>query len=480
MDKNNLKENKQCIDTMVVVTRKRYQEDKARYPNKRSNNDDDDFIDDEDDDDDYDDDDDDFIDDDDEEDEDYKGWDAHYKYNGFNKKYFESLSKEEQDEITTIEDEIKLLQKTTVPLRFQILKSDIEIKVKAKIIEAMDNLETIAPFSSEYNKKKDYINDLCKLPIGKYKSLPVAKEVNTSTEIAQFLADSRKKLNDTVFGHVEAKEKIIRLLAQWISNPNSKGLVIGIDGPMGCGKTTLIKEGICKVLGLPFGFIPLGGCSDGSFLTGHSYTYEGSKCGKICEVLKETGYLNTIFYFDELDKVSGTYHGDEIINILIHMTDQTQSECFHDKYFSSIPVDLSRSLIIFSFNDAQKINPILRDRMSIIKTYAYKPSEKIEIARNYLIPEMERQYNIPHDSIRFSEENIRYIVGKIDEEKGVRNLKRALNEIFAFTNYKHILQEYTAIDENDLVFPLQMSEKIIDFIIPKKNEQNELHSFMYC
>jgi ATP-dependent Lon protease len=463
---------------MVVLTRhqKRPKMIKQTYPNKKrlgkpesppDSDDDiediDDFIDDNDDSE--------YGDDDDEEDG---------KYKGETLKYFNSLGKDEQDEITRIEERLISINTTDVPLRFKVLKSDIDENLKAKIIFTMDQLDDMHPSSSEYHKKQEYVKSLCTLPIGKYKPLPVNKNSSSSSEIAKFLCDSRDKLNNIVFGHEEAKEKIVRLLAQWISNPDSKGLVIGIDGPMGCGKTTLIKEGICKVLGLPFGFVPLGGCSDGSFLTGHSYTYEGSKCGKICDVLKETGAMNTIFYFDELDKVSSTHHGDEIINVLIHMTDPSQSELFNDKYFTNVPIDLSRSLIIFSFNNAELINPILRDRMTVIKTYEYGTSQKLDIASGFLVPELNKQYNFDVSDIIFTNDILRYIINnKSDEEKGVRNLKRALNEIFGYVNYKCILQENTALIEGDLMLPITLTEKLVDFIIPKKKTTNSSHQSMY-
>jgi len=474
---------------MVVLTRhqKRPQMSKHKYPHKKrlakpsSDDDIDDFIDDDDfeDDDDFDDDiddDDDAIDDDDVDIDE----DVHGKYKGETLKYFNSLSKEEQDEITRIEERLLSINTSDIPLRFKILRSDIDENLKAKIVYTMDQLDNMHKSSSEYHKKQEYVKSLCTLPIGKYKPLPVNKNTSSPTEIAKFLCESRDKLNSIVFGHEEAKEKIVRLLAQWISNPDSKGLVIGIDGPMGCGKTTLIKEGICKVLGLPFGFIPLGGCSDGTYLTGHSYTYEGSKCGKVCDVLKETGALNTIFYFDELDKVSSTSHGEEIINVLIHMTDPSQSELFNDKYFTNVPIDLSRSLIIFSFNNAELINPILRDRMTIIKTYEYNTSQKLDIASGFLIPELNKQYDFGKSDIVFSHDVLRYIINnKSDEEKGVRNLKRSLNEIFGFVNYKCILQEEKAVVEGDMVLPVILTEKLVDFIITKKKTSNMGHQAMY-
>eukprot|EP00976_Prorocentrum_cordatum_P063288 1177036-Prorocentrum_minimum.AAC.8 len=132
--------------------------------------------------------------------------------------------------------------------------------------------------------------------------MPVSQNSNPQ-EIKEFLVNTKHILNTEVYGHCDAKDQIIRIVAQWISNPNSKGNVIGIHGNPGVGKTTLIKNGVCKALGLPFAFIPLGGANDSSYLDGHSYTYEGSCCGKIVEVLMKNKYMNPVLYFDELDKV---------------------------------------------------------------------------------------------------------------------------------------------------------------------------------
>ena len=124
------------------------------------------------------------------------------------------------------------------------------------------------------------------------------------------------------------------MMGQWISNPSAMGTAIAIKGPMGTGKTTLVKDGISKILGREFAFIALGGTGDSSFLEGHSYTYEGSTWGKIAQILMDSKSMNPVIYFDELDKVSDTPKGEEIIGILTHLTDTSQNSQFHDKYFS--------------------------------------------------------------------------------------------------------------------------------------------------
>ena len=136
------------------------------------------------------------------------------------------------------------------------------------------------------------------------------------------------------------------------------GSVFSIVGPMGNGKTTLVKEGIAKMINRPFEFIILGGATDSCYLDGHSYTYEGSIPGKIVDIVKKAKCMNPVIYFDELDKVSETPKGEEIINLLIHLTDFSQNDHFIDKYYNNIPIDLSKALFIFSLNDLEKVNPI--------------------------------------------------------------------------------------------------------------------------
>ena len=126
---------------------------------------------------------------------------------------------------------------------------------------------------------------------------------------------------------------ILQVLGKWIKNPSSLGNVLALQGPMGNGKTTLVKEGIAKAINRPFAFIALGGASDSAFFDGHSYTYEGSHWGRIIDILIESKCMNPVIYFDELDKVSETHKGDEIIHLLTHLTDPSQNSLFQDNYF---------------------------------------------------------------------------------------------------------------------------------------------------
>lgn len=388
-------------------------------------------------------------------------------------KFFKKLKTNDKNSIIRIEKNIRKCNNLSTPLRFKILQSDMDLNLKAHAIHKLDSLYNIDPSSSEYNKLMNYIESLAKIPINKYKNLPCNKN-SSIDEIASFINNTKTKLDNAVYGHKETKNQIIRLLAQWISNPKSNGLVIGLEGHPGVGKTCLIKNGVSNALDLPFGFVSLGGTSDSSYLTGHSYTYEGSKYGKIAEIIMKSHYMNPVLFFDELDKVSTTRYGDEIISLLIHLTDSSQNDHFQDKYFSEIPLDLSKCLIIFSYNDVNLINPILRDRMITIKIDDYTINDKINIAKNYMIPELLNKYAFDKDDIKFSDDILKNIINQTDKEKGVRNFKRSIDEILSRINLSKLLS-ISIFDENisqKIDFPITINNEIVSKLLSKKRHDS--------
>ena len=319
-----------------------------------------------------------------------------------------------------------------IPPYYQILELDIPIRSKEVILKYMSSLENLDETSSDYHKFESFVDTCKEIPFGKYITLP--KPENFSN----FLMESVKTLDNCIYGHELPKLEILQYLSQLISNPTCKGQPLGIYGPPGIGKTTLIQEGLAKVLNRPFYFISLGGCSDASFLDGHSFTYEGSRTGKIVDILRSAQCMNPIIYFDELDKISDTSKGEEISNLLVHLTDESQNSHFHDKYLHDIDLDLSKAFFVFSFNDIEKINPILRDRINILYLNDFKKEEKVKIASNYLIPRIKQEFNMINEesSYNISHEMIDYIIEKHiqKEETGVRTLKKLIKSIYSKIN----------------------------------------------
>jgi ATP-dependent Lon protease len=280
--------------------------------------------------------------------------------------------------------------------------------------------------------------------------------------------------------------QIIQLIGQWIVNPSSIGSAIAITGPPGTGKTSLVKEGISKILGREFAFIALGGAGDSSFLEGHSYTYEGSTCGKIIQILIQSKCMNPVIYFDELDKISDTPRGEEIVGILTHLTDTSQNSEFHDKYFSDIDFDLSKCLFIFSYNDESKVNPILKDRMYRIQTKGYEAKDKIIIARNYLLPKIRELVKFSEEDVIISDDIIQYLVSNskfTKEESGVRNLKRCLEIIYTKLNLFRLVkpENNLFVKDIDIVvkFPFTVTRKSVDVFIKNEENQNQSMLAMY-
>ena len=393
------------------------------------------------------------------------------KYNEEERYYFEQLPKDEKNKIELLENKlIEINSDSLEPLRFKFLKLDIPDRNKKIILSKLDNLNEMSSLSSEYFKLNSWINGLNSIPFCKYYELPVNNTFSKDA-ICSFLEGVRNKMNTTIYGHKEAKEQIIRILAQLISFPTANGYIIGIQGSAGVGKTKLIKEGICNALNYPYAFISLGGATDASYLRGHSFTYEGAVYGKICESLIKTGVMNPVFLFDELDKVSNTYKGDEIINTLIHITDPVQNDKYTDRYFEEIDLDISRSMVIFTYNDESLINPILKDRMITINVSGYTNTEKLALAEDFLIPEILKQYNLQTSDVIFTKDVIKYIIENVEKEDGVRTLKRTINNIVSWIN----MMRYVTIDDIKISFPFEVSTKYYDKYCKMNNIKSTLN-----
>ena len=385
--------------------------------------------------------------------------------------YFKKkLSNREQLKIMSDLNDINKFMYVEKPYRLSLLQSNMPPKFKAIAIQRLNQLSMMEPGEAEYFKLKNWVDNFMRIPFGIYKNLSI--NINDGIDkCSEYVINSKKQLDSCVFGLNSAKMQIMQMVGQWISNPGSMGTAIAIHGPPGTGKTSLVKDGISKILGREFAFIALGGCGDSSFLEGHSYTYEGSTWGKIVQILTESKCMNPVIYFDELDKVSDTARGQEIIGILTHLTDTSQNSQFHDKYFSEIDLDLSKCLFIFSYNDEKLVNPILKDRMYRIVTKGYDLKEKLTIARNYMLPKIREQVGFGPDDIVISDEVLSHIISnQAKGEEGVRNLKRTLEIIHTKLNlYRLVKPDATGIFEKDMglkvSFPYTLSRKDVDTLV---------------
>ena len=276
--------------------------------------------------------------------------------------------------------------------------------------------------------------------------------VNSAQE---FIIRASDTLDSCVHGHSQAKRQLLHIMGQW-ANGEASGYCLGFEGPPGVGKTTLAKHGLAKCLRSekdetrPFAFIAIGGSANGSTLEGHNYTYVGSTWGRVVDILIETKCMNPIIFIDELDKVSRTEHGKEIIGILTHLVDTSQNDAFQDKYFNGIDIDLSKALFVFSYNDASLIDRVLLDRIHRVKFKHLSEEDKLAICRKHVVPEATRKMGID-ESVRLNDDVIRHIIDTYTSEAGVRKLKEVIHELLGEINMRIMSGAITASSSEPFV-----------------------------
>jgi ATP-dependent Lon protease len=287
-------------------------------------------------------------------------------------------------------------------------------------------------------------------------------------------------LDDAIYGQDDAKLQIMQFIASKIANPTASGLSLLLMGPPGIGKTSLIKNGIAKALEWPFQFISLGGDSDATTYTGHQFVYEGSHCGRIANCLAQAKSMSMVMMFDELDKISATSKGEEVQNLLVHMTDPVQNMEFEDKYLSGIPLDLSRTMFVFSGNDISKIDRILLDRMVVVNLAGYQAKDKIAIAEQFLLPAALKEVNLA-EKVAISREILQHILETYaGEETGVREFKRCIEQIIQRVNMLRMFNvKELPFHIPNFTLPFVVKKEHIDLFLKKRETGSKTPFGMY-
>ena len=371
---------------------------------------------------------------------------------------FKSLMEDKQHEMIQALEHRPTTNNNGLGLMLNLLTLKLPADIQAMILAKYYSLQTLDTSSNEYFKLRAWLDKVVSIPFGTYKEIPVSLE-DGPDRCGAFMSGARQCLNDAVFGQDESKLQILQFISTKIANPESRGLCLLLVGPPGVGKTSLIKNGIAKALGWPFQFISLGGDSDASTYTGHQLVYESSHCGKIVNSLIASKSMSTVLMFDEVDKISQTPKGEEVMNLMIHLTDPVQNSDFEDKYLSGIPIDLSKVMFVFSANDLSKIDRVLLDRMTVIELKGYDLKQKTAIAEHYLLPSALREVNLV-DKVEVPNEILMTLIEEYaKEEKGVRELKRSIEQI---TQKINMLRMYNSPD-----LPFHMKDFALPFVVKK-------------
>ena len=374
---------------------------------------------------------------------------------------FKSLSDEKQASL------VKALERkppsdASQNLMFKILTMKLPEDTQSLVLAKYNSLQTLDTSSGEYFKLRAWLEKLTSLPLGIYRDIPV-KVDDGNEACTAFMNRATKCLGDAIYGQEEAKLQVLQFIASKISNPTARGMSLLLAGPPGIGKTSLIKNGIAKALNWPFQFISLGGDSDASTYTGHQLVYESSHCGKIVNSLIAAKSMSMVLMFDELDKISATPKGEEVQNLLIHLTDSVQNGDFEDKYLSGVPLDLSKVMFAFSGNDLGKIDRVLLDRMVVINLQGYSSKEKLAIAENFIVPAALKEVNLD-EKVSISKEVIQFIIENYaKEESGVRELKRSIEQITQKINMLRIF--------NTKELPFHIPNFHLPFVVKKEHAE---------
>ncbi len=372
------------------------------------------------------------------------------------KKYFDKLSLLEKKNLIKQYYKLNKLNSNNIPCRFKLLTLNTTESNKSYLLELYDNFIKLEESSEEYFKYKLFFDSIIQIPFNIYNN------INISNNINEYLLESKKLLNNNIYGHIKTKEYIIQVIGQYITNPNNIGNILGLCGPPGTGKTTFVKN-ISQILQRPVEIINLSGSHDVSYLEGHGFTYQGSKYGKIIHTLIKHKSMNPIIFFDEVDKISKTDKGNELENLLINIVDITQNYNYTDKYFQEITIDLSKILFVFSYNDPKSINPILKDRIYEIQVNGYSYEEKIKLTKDYLIPNILKNFSFKKNDIIISDNSIEYIIDNYsNENSGVRELIKIFKNILAKIHIIYITNNSSLVNINrNIYFPLKITKNNI-------------------
>ena len=299
-------------------------------------------------------------------------------------------------------------------LRARLEAAGLPEAVMKEANRELNRLDSIPSASPEYGVIRTYLQILSELPW------------STMTTDKLDLAEARKILDRDHHDLEKVKRRILEYLAVRKLKPDGGGAILCFVGPPGVGKTSLGKS-IAEAMGRKFIRVALGGVRDEADIRGHRRTYIGSMPGRIIAELRKAGTRNPVMMLDEIDKVGADFRGDPAA-ALLEVLDPSQNHTFTDHYLD-VPFDLSRVLFIATANTMDPVPGPLRDRMEVIEIPGYTNSEKLDIARTYLVPRQLDANGISAKKVKFQDQALQWIIEGYTREAGVRNLERQIGSI---------------------------------------------------
>jgi ATP-dependent Lon protease len=296
-------------------------------------------------------------------------------------------------------------------LRERIEKAKLPDDARKAANQELDRMQQTSPAAAEYGVSRNYLDWILALPW------------QQETEDKLDLKAAEKILNEQHFGLEKVKDRLLEFLAVLQRRKEIKGPILCLVGPPGVGKTSLGKS-VADALGRKFARISLGGMRDEAEIRGHRRTYVGALPGRILQTLRRVESRNPVILLDELDKVGADFRGDPAA-ALLEVLDPAQNHTFTDHYLD-LPFDLSRVLFIATANWLEPVHPALRDRLEVIELPSYTESEKLQIAKRYLVPRQLEEHGLTRSDVKFSDAALRQLIREYTREAGVRQLEREI------------------------------------------------------
>lgn len=349
---------------------------------------------------------------------------------------------------------------------------------KSVIFKHYNNMKRSDSNSTEYYKNQIFVDLSLSYPWSKQFNI---NDTIKEQPIPQFIEKIRRNLDKEIYGMNSVKNEIINMVCKFITNPTSERNNIALCGAAGVGKSKFIKV-LSDTLGLPMKTISLGGVKDSSFFLGHGYVYVESGPGKILQNVIDSKISNPILYFDELDKVSETDNGKDIFSFLCYLTDPTQNKKFTDHYFYGMHFDLSKIFYVFTFNDINKIDKILVDRLNIIQVSTPNEDDIIEILEKHCVPEIVKNIGI-QKNVTFSKSSIRNIINYVSVDKsvtsGIREYYRIIEKILLELNKNILLNIESFVLEQDIIIDDCMYENLFLAISEQFKHIDDKHKYSH-